>query len=186
MIGHSGRWHRNSFTETFWFFTVTTSSRPTRWNSSKTSRRRVARRSPRDMSSPIIAGPITESLSSRWSSIGLKRYPVLTDYENSPRQGVWSRVIGFGRRAVAPLAAQSPSIGRMTFAGLPPTRVFGGTSLVTTEPAATTEFSPTVTPPMMIAPAAIHTFFSIRIGFPIVVVRRCEGARGCPEVMMFL
>jgi hypothetical protein len=57
-------------------------------------------------------------------------------------------------------------------------------SLVTTEPAATTEFSPTVTPPMMIAPAAIHTFFSITMGFPIVAVRRCEGSRGWPEVMM--
>ena len=44
----------------------------------------------------------------------------------------------------------------MTRAGFPPTSVFGGTSLVTTEPAATTEFSPTVTPPMMIAPAAIQ------------------------------
>src|SRR5712664_2369887 len=37
----------------------------------------------------------------------------------------------------------------MTLAGFPPTRVLGGTFLVTTEPAATTEFSPTVTPPMI-------------------------------------
>ena len=51
-------------------------------------------------------------------------------------------------------------IERITRAGFPPMRVFGGTALVTTEPAATTEFSPTVTPPMMVAPAAIHTFFS--------------------------
>ena len=43
---------------------------------------------------------------------------------------------------------------RMTAAGFPPTRVSGGTSLVTTEPAATTEFSPTVTPPMIVTPAA--------------------------------
>jgi hypothetical protein len=68
----------------------------------------------------------------------------------------------------------------MTRAGFPPTSVLGGTSLVTTEPAATTEFSPTVTPPMMVAPAAIHTFFSITIGFPIVAARRCEGSRGWP------
>jgi len=61
---------------------------------------------------------------------------------------------------------QSP-IERITLAGFPPARVFRGTSLVTTEPAATTEFSPTVTPPMMVAPAAIHTFLSITMGFPI-------------------
>jgi hypothetical protein len=46
----------------------------------------------------------------------------------------------------------------MTRAGFPPTRLFGGTSFVTTEPAATTEFSPTVTPPMIVAPVAIQTF----------------------------
>jgi hypothetical protein len=34
------------------------------------------------------------------------------------------------------------SMERITLAGFPPTMVFGGTSLVTTEPAATTEFSP--------------------------------------------
>ena len=60
---------------------------------------------------------------------------------------------------------QSP-IDRMTLAGFPPTSVFGGTSLVTTDPAATTEFSPTVTPPMIVAPAAIQTFLSITMGFP--------------------
>jgi hypothetical protein len=38
--------------------------------------------------------------------------------------------------------------------------------LATTEPAATTEFSPIVTPPMMVALAAIHKLFSITIGFP--------------------
>jgi len=59
----------------------------------------------------------------------------------------------------------------------------GGTFLVTTEPAATTEFSPTVTPPTIIAPAAIHTFLSIAIGVPMVVVRRREGSNGWPEVM---
>jgi len=73
---------------------------------------------------------------------------------------------------------------RNTCAGFPPTRVFGGTSLVTTEPAATTEFSPTVTPPMMVTPAAIHTLFSITMGFPIVAARRSEGLRGWPVVMM--
>lgn len=66
----------------------------------------------------------------------------------------------------------------MTRAGFPPTSVFGGTSLVTTEPAATTEFSPTVTPPMMVAPAAIHTHFSITVGLPIVAARRSDGSRG--------
>jgi hypothetical protein len=66
------------------------------------------------------------------------------------------------------------AIERMTLAGFPPTRVLGGTFLVTTEPAATTEFSPTVTPPMIVAPAAIHTFLSITMGFAIVKAhRRC-------------
>ena len=64
----------------------------------------------------------------------------------------------------------------MTRAGFPPTRVFGGTSLVTTEPAATTEFSPTVTPPMMVAPAAIQTFFSIAMSFAMTAVWRREAA----------
>ena len=58
----------------------------------------------------------------------------------------------------------------MTRAGFPPTRLFGGTSLVTTEPAATTEFSPTVTPPMTVAPAAIQTFLSITIGLAMTTV----------------
>ena len=79
---------------------------------------------------------------------------------------------------------QSSPIGRMTRAGFPPTRVFGGTSLVTTEPAATTEFSPTVTPPIIVAPAAIQTFLSITMRFPIVAVRRCAGSSGWPAVMM--
>jgi len=48
--------------------------------------------------------------------------------------------------ALAPIRSKLSSIDRMTRAGFPPTRVFAGTSLVTTEPAATTEFSPTVTP----------------------------------------
>jgi len=69
----------------------------------------------------------------------------------------------------------------MTRAGFPPTRVFGGTSLVTTEPAAITEFSPIVTPPMMVAPAAIHTLFSITTGVPIVAARRCEGEGDGPS-----
>ena len=64
----------------------------------------------------------------------------------------------------------------MTLAGFPPTRVFGGTSLVTTEPAAMTEFSPTVTPPTMVTSAAIHTFFSITMGLPIRYARRSDGA----------
>src|SRR5271168_3057204 len=80
-IGRSRRWHRGLFTEICSFFTVTTSSRLIPWNSSKTSRQLVVRRLPRDMSSPITAGPITELLSSRWSLIGLERYLVLDDWE---------------------------------------------------------------------------------------------------------
>lgn len=43
------------------------------------------------------------------------------------------------------------AIERVIRAGFPPTSVFGGTSRVTTEPAPTTAFSPTVTPPMIVA-----------------------------------
>ena len=53
---------------------------------------------------------------------------------------------------------QLSSTERINRAEFPPTRLFGGTSLVTTEPAATTESPPTVTPPMMVAPAAIERF----------------------------
>lgn len=53
---------------------------------------------------------------------------------------------------------------RITFAGTPPTIVFGGTSLVTTAPAATIEFSPIVTPEVMVQFAPIQTLFPIRIG----------------------
>jgi hypothetical protein len=54
----------------------------------------------------------------------------------------------------------------MILAGTPATKLFAGTSFVTTAPAPTTEFSPTVTPPSMVAAVAIHTFVSIAIGFP--------------------
>jgi len=56
--------------------------------------------------------------------------------------------------------------------------------LVTTKPAATTEFSPTVTPPMIVAPAAIHAFLSITMGFAIVKARRRDGSTGWPDAMM--
>ena len=45
----------------------------------------------------------------------------------------------------------------MTFAGTPATTVLAGTSFVTTAPAATTEFSPIVTPGKIVAFAPIHT-----------------------------
>jgi hypothetical protein len=52
----------------------------------------------------------------------------------------------------------------MIFAGIPPTTTLSGTSLETTEPAATTEFSPIVTPCNMVAPAPIQAFFLIWMG----------------------
>src|SRR6478672_647540 len=76
------------------------------------------------------------------------------------------------------------AIERITLAAFPATSVLGGTFLVTTEPAATTEFSPTVTPPRIVAPAAIHTFLSITMGFAIVKARRRDGSTGWPDVMM--
>ena len=54
---------------------------------------------------------------------------------------------------------------------------------MTTEPA-TTEVSPTVTPPMIVAPAAIHTFLTIAMGFAIVNAHRRDGSTGWPDVMM--
>src|SRR5437764_15489307 len=48
-------------------------------------------------------------------------------------------------------------------AGMPPTTVLAGTFLETTAPAATTAFSPTVTPGSIVAPAPIHAFFLMRI-----------------------
>ena len=54
-------------------------------------------------------------------------------------------------------------IGLMTLAGMPPTIVLSGTSLVTSAPAAIIEFSPTVIPGKMVAPAPIQAFFLMRI-----------------------
>lgn len=56
--------------------------------------------------------------------------------------------------------------------------------MVTTEPAATTEFAPTVAPPMIVALAAIQTFFSITMGFAMTKSRRREGSSGWPVAMM--
>jgi hypothetical protein len=39
---------------------------------------------------------------------------------------------------------------------------------------------------MVVAPAAIHTLFSITMGFPIVSARRREGSRGWPGVGVLL
>lgn len=51
-------------------------------------------------------------------------------------------------------------------AGTPPTIALAGTSPVTTAPAATMAFSPTVTPGKMVAPAPIHAFCPITMGRP--------------------
>ena len=53
------------------------------------------------------------------------------------------------------------SIILISLAGLPTTMALAGTSLVTTAAAATTAFSPTVTPGRMVAPAPIHAFLQI-------------------------
>ncbi|EAR14588.1 hypothetical protein RB2501_00891 [Robiginitalea biformata HTCC2501] len=52
-------------------------------------------------------------------------------------------------------------MSRITRAGTPATTVFGGTSLFTSAPAATTELLPTVTPGRMVAPAPIQALFRI-------------------------
>ncbi len=48
---------------------------------------------------------------------------------------------------------------------MPATTVLSGTSFETTAPAATTEFSPIVTPGKMVAAAPIHAFRLISIRF---------------------
>lgn len=68
----------------------------------------------------------------------------------------------------------------MIFAGIPPTIILSGTSFDTTAPDATTAFSPMVTPCNMVAPAPIHAFFLIWIGFG---ANAClfSGSNGCPS-----
>ena len=53
---------------------------------------------------------------------------------------------------------------RTTVAGFPATTVFGSTLFVTTDPAATTEFSPIVTPFRITAFMPIQTLFAIFTG----------------------
>src|SRR5664280_249570 len=65
-----------------------------------------------------------------------------------------------------------------TVAGTPATRVAGGTSCVTTAPAATTESAPMVTPGKTVAAVPIHTFLSIVIGSTVMYVRRLSGSTG--------
>lgn len=52
----------------------------------------------------------------------------------------------------------------MTRAGIPATMVFAGISLVTTAPAATIAFLPTVTPGKMVALAPSQAFFQYERG----------------------
>lgn len=56
---------------------------------------------------------------------------------------------------------------RMTLAGLPATTVFAETLRVTTAPAPTTAFLPTLTPGNRMAPPPIHTLSSISIGLAV-------------------
>jgi len=62
-----------------------------------------------------------------------------------------------------------PSVGNRTNdprPGFLRQEYWGGTFLVTTNPR-NNRVSPTVTPPMIVAPAAIHAFLSITMGFAI-------------------
>ena len=52
----------------------------------------------------------------------------------------------------------------MILAGIPPTTAYGGTSFVTTAPAATIEPSPSVTPLVITAPEPIQTLLPILMG----------------------
>ena len=63
----------------------------------------------------------------------------------------------------------------MALAGTPPTSVLGGTSLVTTDPAATTALSPIETPGRMLQQRPIQTLFPIVTGSALVgdLARQC-------------
>lgn len=67
-----------------------------------------------------------------------------------------------------------------TFAGFPATTVHGGTSFVTTAPAATTAPSLTVTPGKTVAPVAIQTLSMILIG--LVTRSKCGECTSCEPV----
>lgn len=72
----------------------------------------------------------------------------------------------------------------MNLAGIPPTTVFAATCFDTTAPAATTAFSPIVTPGNIVAPDPIHAFLLITIGFPIKALRSV-GSKGWFSVTSF-
>ncbi len=72
---------------------------------------------------------------------------------------------------------------RTTRAGLPTTRLFGGTSFVTTAPAPMMAFSPTITPARTIAPPPSHALSSIVIGLAAsYFARRSLASVGCVGV----
>src|ERR1019366_8469342 len=76
------------------------------------------------------------------------------------------------------LLGASSSRSRIKRAGTPPTMLFGGTSRVTTAPAATTDPRPTVTPGRIVTRDEIHTPSSMRIGAD---VRRPQRSSGEPN-----
>src|SRR6266480_5332537 len=75
---------------------------------------------------------------------------------------------------------------RTMTAGFPATTVFGSTLLVTTDPAATTEFSPIVTPFKITAFMPIQTLFAIFTGAVFNLGRAGRflkyGARACASM----
>ena len=71
----------------------------------------------------------------------------------------------------------SPPIFLITLAGTPAITVLAGTSLLTTAPAATTAFSPTVTPGKIVAFAPSQAFSLIRTAFNSTPWR-FSGSRG--------
>ncbi len=97
--------------------------------------------------------------------------PMLAPAIHSPFPSTAFRVVGgpvvhIHVAAEEALSHRHSAIDRMIRAGFPPTSVSGGTSRVTTEPAPTTAFSPTVTPPMIVAPIGSHI---VRPGWPSYV-----------------
>ena len=69
----------------------------------------------------------------------------------------------------------------MIFAGTPPTITSGGTSFVTTAPAATIECSPMVTPGQITHPAPIHTSLQTLTGAGSSDARRQPSALAMPQ-----
>ena len=87
------------------------------------------------------------------------------------------------QKEILPLQSQgvvdADSIRRSTLAGHPPTTVLSGTSLVTTDPDATTTLFPMVIPGLIMERPPIQTLLPMDTGFPFSrPFLRISGSKG--------